>query len=86
MPGVAVVQLSDFGQPVEVRVHREVLALAEARDDDLVMEVTLFVHRHPGVARSAGSYRWRHEVSGQRSGQLWRKEEAKEVRADAGRG
>lgn len=42
--GAAVVHLSDLGQAVEVSVHRDVIALAEARDDDLIMQVTLFVH------------------------------------------
>lgn len=42
--GAAVVHLSDLSQPVEVGVYGEVVGLAEARNDDLIMQVTLFIH------------------------------------------
>lgn len=42
--GAAVVYLSDLSQSVEVGVHSEVVGLAEARNNDLIMQVTLFVH------------------------------------------
>lgn len=44
MCGAAVVHLSNLGVPVEVRVHGEVVGLAEACNDDLIVEVTLLVH------------------------------------------
>lgn len=44
MGGAAVVQLSDLSEAVEVGVHSEVVGLAEARHDDLVVKVTLLVH------------------------------------------
>lgn len=75
--GAAVVYLSDLSQAVEVGAHGEVVGPAEARDHDLVVQVTLFVHRHPGVARSTAPHRWRHKVAGQRGRQLWRKEDVK---------
>lgn len=68
--GAAVVHLADLGQAAEVSVHGDVVAPAEARDDDLVVQVTLPVHRHPGVARSTRPYWGRHQLSGQRNGQL----------------
>lgn len=42
--GAAVIHLSDLGQAVEVSVHGDVIGLAETRHDDLVMQVTLFIH------------------------------------------
>ena len=70
MSRTAVVYFSDLSQAVEVSAHGEVVSLAEARDDNLVMQVTLFVHRYPGVARGTGSYRWRHKVTSQRGRQF----------------
>lgn len=70
MSGAAVVYLSDLSQPVEVGVHGEVIGLAEARHNDLIMKVTMFIHRHPGMARSTGSNWWGHEVACQKRGQL----------------
>lgn len=72
--GAAVVYLSDLSQSMEVGVHSEVVGLAEARNNDLIVQVTLFVHWHPGVTRGTSSYCWRHEGAGQRSGQFWKKE------------
>lgn len=40
----AVVHLSNLGQAVKVSIHADVIVLAEARHDDLIMQVTLFVH------------------------------------------
>lgn len=42
--GAAVVHFPDLGQPVEMGVDGEVVGLAEARHDDLIMQVTLFIH------------------------------------------
>lgn len=70
----AVVNFSNLGQPVEVHVHGEVVGSAQAPDDDLVMQVTLAVHRHPGVARGARPHRRRHKLAGQRNRQLWKEE------------
>lgn len=42
--GAAVVHFSNLSQSVEVGVHSEVVGLAEARNNDLIMQVTLFVH------------------------------------------
>lgn len=42
--GAAVVYFSDLSQAVEVGVHCEVVGLAEARNNDLIMQVTVFVH------------------------------------------
>lgn len=70
----AVVNFSNLGQSVEVHVHSEVVGSAQAPDDDLVMQVTLAVHRHPGVARGARPHRRRHKLAGQRNRQLWKEE------------
>lgn len=75
--GRAVVQLPDLGEPVEVGVHGEVVRPAEARHHDLVVQVTLLVHGHPGVTGGAGSHGRRHKVTGQRRGQLCRSGEKK---------
>lgn len=68
--GAAVVDFSDLGQAVKVHVHSEVVGPAEARDDDLIVQVTLTVHRDPGMARGTRSHRWGHKVAGQRNGQF----------------
>ncbi|KAA8593729.1 hypothetical protein FQN60_004563, partial [Etheostoma spectabile] len=60
----------DIIQSVEMGVHSEVVGLAEACDNDFIMQVTLFVHGHPGMARGTSFYWWRHKVASQRSGQL----------------
>lgn len=48
--GAAVINFSDLGQPVQMHVHGEVVGSAQTPDDNLVMQVTLAVHRNPGVA------------------------------------
>lgn len=42
--GAAVVHFSYLSQPVEMGVYGEVVGFAEARNDDLIMQVTLFIH------------------------------------------
>lgn len=42
--GAAIVYFTNLSQSVEVGVHGEVVGLAEACDNDLVMQMTLFVH------------------------------------------
>lgn len=42
--GAAIVYFTNLSQSVEVGVHSEVVGLAEACNNDLVLQVTLFVH------------------------------------------
>lgn len=68
--GAAVVHVPDLGQAVEVGVDRDVIALAQTRHHDLVMEVAQPVHRHPGVAGSTSPHWGGHELSRQGDRQL----------------
>lgn len=72
MIGGGVVHLADLGQSVQVSVDGGIFALAEAVDDDLVMQMTLFVHRDPGVTGRARTDRRRHELTRERNRELCR--------------